>query len=98
MQQYTTKGMNIEINLIITPTNDELFQEWKNAINKVIPPPLRNRLHFVRAKLDDLPGTRFDAIVSPANSYGRMGESSSENEAFFVGKRPRKIVVLGTTS
>lgn len=66
--------MDIDFHLIVPASDDQLFNEWKNALDKVLSQPLRSRLHFVRARLNDLPGTRFDAIVSPANSYGRMGE------------------------
>lgn len=66
--------MDITFNLIVPDTGEELFIAWRRALDEMLPSPLRARFRFVRAKLQSLPPeTRFDAIVSPANSYGRMG-------------------------
>lgn len=65
--------MDIEFHLIVPERSQELYDEWQRALNEHVPPNLRRQFHFVRSLLNDLPGTRFDAIVSPANSYGRMG-------------------------
>ena len=66
--------MDIDFHLIVPEYDNKLYDEWRSVLDKEIPLPLRGRFHFVRSRLQDLPGTKFDAIVSPANSYGRMGK------------------------
>ena len=66
--------MDITFNLIVPAPGEELPIAWPMALDQMLPSPLTSRFRFVRAKLQSLPPeTRFDAIVSPANSYGRMG-------------------------
>ena len=73
--------MDLTFHLIIPSSDNDLYVDWKDAIDRELSPSLRDKFHFVRARLGDLPGTKFDAIVSPANSYGRMGECLLEVEA-----------------
>ena len=68
--------MNVDFWLLVPSSNEELYAEWRAALNKALSPDVLARFRFVRARLgvDLPPDVKFDAIVSPANSYGRMGE------------------------
>lgn len=66
--------MDIKFYLIVSPYDEELYTSWKEALDELLPDTLRSKFSFVRKRLKDISGDRFDAIVSPANSYGRMGE------------------------
>ncbi|KAL5522685.1 hypothetical protein ACEPAG_8703 [Sanghuangporus baumii] len=64
--------MDVQFHLIVPSNDNKLYDEWKSALDRELSPSLRNKFDFVRARLENLPNTKFDAIVSPANSYGRM--------------------------
>lgn len=68
--------MNVDFYLIVSSSNEELYSIWRDALTKLLSPVLQSHFHFLRANLgvDLPPEVKFDAIVSPANSYGRMGE------------------------
>ena len=72
---FVLGGMNIEFQLIVPESSQELYDEWQRALDEFVPLTIRSQFHFVRSTLNDLPGTRFDAIVSPANSYGQIGRA-----------------------
>lgn len=65
--------MDVIFHLIVPSNDDELYKSWKQALDELLPESLRSRFTFVRERLEHLSGVHFDAIVSPANSYGRMG-------------------------
>ncbi|TDL25141.1 hypothetical protein BD410DRAFT_784965 [Rickenella mellea] len=65
------------------PREIELYDTWKTVLNSKPVLPLEDRFSFLRCKLNDLfPDTRFDAIVSPANSYERLSDSHSPTLTF----------------
>lgn len=66
--------MDLTFHLIVSPRDDALYTSWKEALDELLPDSLRSKFNFVRERLENISGVRFDAIVSPANSYGRMGE------------------------
>lgn len=68
--------MNVDFHLLVPQNDDELYGHWQASVQQELPDDLKRHFCFIRTRLNDLPGTRFDAIVSPANSYGRLGESS----------------------
>jgi len=65
--------MNIDFICIVTSGQDELYTAWLHALDKYLPQRTRERFSFLRCYLrenDFPPDTKFDAIVSPANSFG----------------------------
>lgn len=80
--------MEIDFQLIVPPSDEALYSAWNSALNERLPAPLRKRFRFVRARLDGKllpPETKFDVIVSPANSYGRLGTLTFVPWFFFFG-------------
>ena len=69
--------MDVDFHLLVPQSDEDLYNQWQTAIQHGLPESLKSHFYFVRTRLDDLPGTRFDAIVSPASCYGRMGEFMS---------------------
>lgn len=79
--------IDITFNLIVPSQNDGLYTEWKKALDDILPAHWKDSFHFIRARLDDLPPeTRIDAIVSPANSYGRMGKLLNSSSVVIAAK------------
>ncbi|TDL25138.1 macro domain-like protein [Rickenella mellea] len=78
-------SLSIDFLLIVPQRENELYNTWKTALNSKLPSALANRFSFLRCKLNDLlPDTRFDAIVSPANSYGRLDGGFDAGIAFLL--------------
>ena len=62
------------LQFILLDVSAPLIKEWQHALTELIPTSFQNNFSIVQSKLADLkaPNNRFDCIVSPANSYGRL--------------------------
>jgi len=70
------------VHILFFDMSVKIVKEWDQAFKKYIPERLRPQLTTLRSALDQLPAehVKFDCIVSPANSYGRLdGRYDSSN-------------------
>jgi hypothetical protein len=62
------------LEIILLDVKHSLIEEWKTALKEHIPEVI-DKFFVVESTLENLksgPHEKFDCIVSPANSYGRL--------------------------
>jgi hypothetical protein len=62
------------VKILFFDFTEEIVDAWNDAFAKIIPDRLRPQITTLHCALETLPAehVKFDCIVSPANSYGRL--------------------------
>lgn len=63
-----------DVQFIFLDMSTALVQAWKKAFTEHLDDSIHEKFTFLNCKLEDIPPPhdKFDCIVSPANSYGRL--------------------------
>ena len=62
------------VHFVLFDISEALVEAWRHALEEHIPETARSRFTIKLTHLEDecFPEERFECIVSPANSYGRL--------------------------